>query len=91
MHSSGGDVPDNVSESHTGARPFPGPRQASRRLMYRITGHYPVVSAGRSLFRETEQQLAHGPRERWLVDGDVGPGRSDDDVAVNGDSPYRFG
>ena len=46
---------------------------------------------GRSLFRETEQQLAHGPRERWLVDGDVGPGRSDDDVAVNGNSPYRFG
>ena len=30
-------------------------------------------------------------RERWLVDGDVEPGRSDDDVAVNGDASYRFG
>ena len=37
------------------------------------------------------EQLAHGPSERWLVDGDVRPGRSDDDVAMNGDSPYRFG
>jgi hypothetical protein len=37
-----------------------------------------------------EQQLAEGPRERWLMDGDVGPGRSDDDIAVNGDIPYRF-
>jgi len=25
------------------------------------------------------------------MDGDVGPGRSYDDVAVNGDSLYRFG
>ncbi len=47
--------------------------------------------AGRSLSRETEQQLAHGPRERWLVDGDVGPGRSNDDVVVNSNSPYLFG
>jgi hypothetical protein len=45
---------------------------------------------GRSLFRETEQQLAHALWARWLVDGDVGPGRSDDDMAVNGNSPYRF-
>ena len=58
--------------------------------MYRITGHYPIVSSA-GLVPEIEQQLAHGSRERWLVDGDVGPGRSDDDVAVNGDSPYRFG
>jgi hypothetical protein len=46
---------------------------------------------GRSLFREIERQLAHGSREPWLVDDDVGPGRSDDDVAVNDDSPYRCG
>ena len=58
--------------------------------MYRITGHYPVVSpAGRC--RETGQQLAYGLRERWLVDGDVSPGRSDYDAAVKGNSPYRFG
>ena len=48
-------------------------------------------SVGRSLFLEIERQLAHGLRERWLVDGDVGPCRSDDDVAVNGGSPYRCG
>ena len=48
-------------------------------------------SVGRSLFLEIERQLAHGLRERWLVDGDVRPGGSDDDHAVNGDSPYRFG
>jgi hypothetical protein len=35
-----------------------------------------------------EQQLVHGLEERWLVDGDVGPGRGDDDVAVNGDTLY---
>ena len=46
---------------------------------------------GRSCSRKIERQLAHGWRERWLVDGDAGPGRSDDDVAVNGDASYRFG
>lgn len=45
---------------------------------------------GRSLFRETEQQLSVGPWKRWLVNGDVGPGRSDDGIAVNGSSAYRF-
>ena len=40
--------------------------------------------------------LGHNPqfpdlRERWLVDGDVGPARSDDGVAVNGDTIYPFG
>jgi len=57
-----------------------------RSPMYRITGHYPVVSlAGRS--SGTEQQLGRGPRERWLVNGDVGPGHYGDDIAVNGNSP----
>jgi hypothetical protein len=37
------------------------------------------------------EQLAHRPRERWLVEGNIGPGRGDDDDAVNGNSPYRFG
>src|SRR5882672_5493412 len=58
--------------------------------MYRITGHYPVVHRP-VVFREAEQQLAHEPWERWLVGGDVRSGRSDDAVAVNGDSLYRFG
>jgi hypothetical protein len=58
--------------------------------MYRITGHYPVVHRPVG-FREAEQQLAHEPWERWLVDGDVRSGRGDDAVAANGDSPYRFG
>jgi hypothetical protein len=62
-----------------------------RSVMYRITAHYPVVHRP-VVFREAEQQLlAHEPWERWLVDGDVRSGRSDDAVAVNGDSPYRFG
>jgi hypothetical protein len=57
--------------------------------VYRITGHYLVVSlAGRS--SGTEQQLERGPRERWLVNGDVGPGHCGDDVAMNGNSLYRF-
>ena len=46
---------------------------------------------GRSLLRETGQQLADRSRESQSVDGDVRPGRSDDDVAVNGNSRYRFG
>src|SRR5437763_12010014 len=37
------------------------------------------------LFPEIKRQLAHGRRERWLVDGDVEPG------AMNGDASYRFG
>ena len=45
-----------------------------------------------SLFPEIEQQLdAEQSQERWLVDGDVGPGRSDDDLAVNGDALYQSG
>jgi hypothetical protein len=46
---------------------------------------------GRVLCRETGQQLPDGAREHWLVDGDGGPSRSDDDVTVNGNSLYRFG
>ena len=45
--------------------------------------------ADRSSLRKG-QQLERGPRERWLVNGDVGPGHCDDDIAVNGDSPYRL-
>jgi len=55
---------------------------------YTLICDRPVSSVGCS---ESEQQLAHEPWERWLVDGDVRPGRSDDDIAVHGDSPYRFG
>jgi len=40
--------------------------------MYRIIGHYPVVHRP-VVFRQAEQQLAHEPWERWLVDGDVRP------------------
>jgi hypothetical protein len=58
--------------------------------MYRIIGHYPVVSPALVVPGKTEQQLPQGPQERWLMDGDAGPGRSDDDVAVNGNSWYRF-
>jgi len=58
--------------------------------MYRITGHYPIVSSA-GLVQEMEHQLAHGSRKRWLVDSDVGSGCSDDNTAVNGDSPYGFG
>ena len=72
---------------HAGSPCSPG----HRGLMHRITGHLSGRFTGRSLLRESGQQLAHGPRERWLVDGDVGPGRSDDDVAVNGDSPSSRG
>ena len=36
-----------------------------------ITVRYPVFHR-LSLLRGTEEQLAHGSRERWLVDGDVG-------------------
>ena len=32
--------------------------------------------------------LAHKRRERWLVDSDVGSGRSDDGITVNGNSLY---
>ena len=42
------------------------------------------------MFWETEHQLAYEPQEHWLVDGDVGPGRSNDDSAVNGDSLRRL-
>jgi hypothetical protein len=59
------------------------------RPMYRITGQYPIVSPT-GLVPEMERQLTRGPRERWLVDSDVGPGRSNDDVAVNDDGPYRL-
>jgi hypothetical protein len=45
---------------------------------------------GRSFVPRNKRQLAHRPRERWLVDGDVGPGRSDDDVAVKDNGLYRF-
>lgn len=58
--------------------------------MYRITGHYPIVSPAGPV-PELGRQPAHGPPERWLVDGDVGASRSDDEVAVNGDSQYRLG
>ena len=52
--------------------------------MYRITGHYPMAVPGRL--------LVYGLRERWLVDGDVGPGCSDDDpFAVNGDAKHLVG
>ena len=57
--------------------------------MYRITGHYPILSLTHSLVKT--QQLGHRAQERWLVDSEVSSGRSDDDVAVNGDSSYRFG
>ena len=90
------DVPDNVPESHTAARPFPGPPHESRpdvpdNLMYRIIGHYPIVRRPVVVPGNRTAASVTGSRERWLVDGDVGPGRSDDDVAVNGDGPYRFG
>jgi hypothetical protein len=40
--------------------------------------------------RLTDRLRGAGPQKRWLVDGDVGPGRSDDHIAVNGNSQYRF-
>ena len=53
---------------------------------------------GGSMARTVGYLLARATRpappetvERWLMDGDIGPGRSDDDVAVNGDMPHRFG
>jgi hypothetical protein len=58
--------------------------------MYRITGHY-LWLRWSAVVPEVEPQLAHGSRERWLVDGDIDPGRSDDDVAMNSDTRYRFG
>ena len=50
--SSSTDVPDNVPESHTAARPFPGPRQASRPD---VPDNRPLSGGftDRSLFRET--------------------------------------
>jgi hypothetical protein len=45
---------------------------------------------GRSFVPRNKRQLAQRPRERWLVDGDVGPGRGDDDVAVKDNGLYRF-
>jgi len=54
-------------------------RRSACEPMYRITGHYPIVSPS-GLGPEIGQQLAHGSQERWLVDGDVGAGRSDDEI-----------
>ncbi len=46
---------------------------------------------GRSLFLEYKRQLVNERRERLPVDDEVGSGRGDDDVAMNGDSLYRSG
>jgi hypothetical protein len=56
-----------------------------------VPDNRPLSDRVPTVLPQTEEQLAHGRRERWLVDGDVGPGRSNDDVAVNGNCPYRFG
>jgi hypothetical protein len=45
---------------------------------------------GWSSFRETEHQLTRGPGERWQVHGNVGPCRSYDHIAMNGNGHYRF-
>jgi len=54
-----------------------------RGLMYRITGHYPmVVSVGRAAEQEA---FSYGSGSPWLVDADVPAARGDDDVATRGD------
>ena len=51
------EAPDNMPESHTATRPFPGPHQES---LPDVPDNRPLSdrSAGRSLFLELEQQLA---------------------------------
>ena len=63
----------------TGSRlTLPAPRRAgSRPAWCRISASALTVADGR--------------RECWLVDGDVGPSRGDDYVAVNGYTAYPFG
>ena len=83
------DIPDNVSESRR--------RRAAFRV---ITDERPADGldnrplsdrfAGWSLPGLGQQLDAKQSRERWLVDGDVGPSHSDNDIAVNGDMQYRF-
>jgi hypothetical protein len=97
------DIVTKLSASHRGVRTSEGVDLWSFRAMSiavetsaaDVSDNRPLSdgSIGRSLFPEIERQLAalaHGPRERWLVDGYFGP-RSDDDAAVNGDASYRFG
>jgi hypothetical protein len=60
-------------------------------LIYRIAGHYPtfgrkVVSLAIGRRLDAEPSLDHR-----TMDGDVGPGRSDDDVAVNSDISHPLG
>ncbi len=63
--------------------------------MYRITGHYSGIFIGGSLFPNVSgwpnRTASASVAGALLVDGEVGSGRGDDDVALNGDSPYRRG
>ena len=58
-----------------------------RDLMYRITGHYPmVVSDGRAAEQEA---ISYRSWNGWLMTGYV-PAVRGDDVALKGDVPCRF-
>jgi hypothetical protein len=69
------------ASGHSHARPNRGSNRAMSPVGWSLTDvmHVTMLS-----------KLTHGPWERYLMDGDVGDGCGDDDVAVSSDATHLF-
>ena len=64
-----------------------------RRYSLRATKSFPLDSMSERsvpIWAEEPVELAHGSKEHWLLDGDVGGGRNDGASSVTSDGLYRL-